>query len=264
MIDLHSHILPRIDDGARNLDVSLKMATLYAANGFRQVVATPHALPEDIGANNARALQRRVAEMNQVLRARSIALTLASGMEIAMAPTVPGLLVAGKLLTLAGSHYVLIETPFERLPIHWEQMLFEIAGQGYQVLLAHPERSAQLSRNHGLFDRMIEMGIHLQVNWGSFTGDYGRPALKTARYLARKCYIRCLATDSHDDRARSAAVVGRAAPKITALIGAPNLRLLSAENPGRVMADRPLAPMQCPTTTRRATGGWKRWVFRQG
>lgn len=243
---------------------SLEMAALYVANGFRQVVATPHALPETIEKDYAAIIQRRVARMNQALTAQPLALTLAAGMEIAMAPEVPDLLDNGKLLPLAGSRYVLIETPFELLPIHWEHILFEIAGRGYQILLAHPERSAQLARNHGLFDRIIGMGIHLQVNWGSFIGLYGRTALKTARYLARRCYIHCLATDSHDPLDRNAAVVGRAAPKIAKLIGDASLKLLARENPARILANQPLRLMPKPLVERKTIGGWKRWVFKQG
>jgi protein-tyrosine phosphatase len=143
-------------------------------------------------------------------------------------------------------------------------MLFQITGRGYQVLMAHPERCAQLVRNHALFDRVVAMGVRLQVNWGSFTGLFGRPAMKTARHLARQGYIHCLATDSHDNRCRSADVVGSDAPKIRALIGAANLNLLSKDNPARVVADHPLKPMQMTQAPRKAAGRWIRWISRQG
>jgi protein-tyrosine phosphatase len=81
-------------------------------------VATPHALPEAVGTDTARHFERLTAQLNEILRARSLALTLEAGMEIVMGPEVPDLLDAGRLLTLAGSRHVLIETPFERLPIH--------------------------------------------------------------------------------------------------------------------------------------------------
>jgi protein-tyrosine phosphatase len=258
MIDLHSHVLPGVDDGAGDLAASLAMAKRYVARGFSCVIATPHALPEAVGTDTARRFERLTAQLNGILRAKSLDLTLEVGMEIAMGPEVPDLLDTGRLLTLAGSRHVLIEAPFERLPIHWEQMLFQITGRGYQVLLAHPERCAQLARNHALIDRVVAMGVHLQVNWGSFTGVFGRPAMKTARHLARQGYIHCLATDSHDNRGRSADVVDRAAPKIRALIGAANLNLLSNDNPARVVADHPLETMQMTQASRKAKEGWKR------
>ena len=125
--------------------VSLDMAVQYVANGFRHVVATPHVQPEDIGEQWAPSLKRQVAEMNQALQDGSIPLTIIAGMEIAIAPELPGFLDAGLLLPLADSRYVLIETPFERLPAYWEQLFFQVAGSGYRVLLAHPERCAQLT-----------------------------------------------------------------------------------------------------------------------
>ncbi len=264
MIDLHSHILPFLDDGSPNMAASIDMAANYVANGFHHVVATPHVLPENIGEQWAASLKRRVAKMNAALHAASISLTVSSGMEIAIAPELAVFLEAGLLLPLADSRYVLIETPFERLPTYWEQILFEVAGRGYRVLLAHPERCIQLSRNDHLIDRLIDMGIHLQVNWGSFTGFYGRPALKTARHLARKGYIHCLATDSHDHRHRSADVVRKAAPEINARIGAANLDLLSNGNPGRIIANRPLETMTDTPERSKAVAGWKRWFIRAG
>lgn len=262
MIDLHSHILPALDDGSPNMAASIDMAANYVANGFHHVVATPHVLPENIGAQWASSLKRRVAKVNKALRAASIPLTVSPGMEIAIAPELPEFLEAGLLLPLADSRYVLIETPFERLPTYWEQILFEVAARGYRVLLAHPERCIQLSRNYRLIDRLIDMQIHLQVNWGSFTGFYGRPALKTARHLAREGYIHCLATDSHDHRNRSANVVRRATAEINAQIGAANLELLSNGNPGRIIADRPLETMADTPERSKAVTVWKHWFIR--
>ncbi len=263
MIDLHSHILPFLDDGSPNMAASVDMAANYVANGFHHVVATPHVLPENIGGQWAASLKRRVAKMNAALRAASIPLTVSAGMEIAIAPELPIMLEAGLLLPLANSRYVLIETPFEWLPTYWEHILFEVAGRGYRVLLAHPERCIQLSRNYHLIDRLIDMDIHLQVNWGSFTGFYGRPALKTARHLAREGYIHCLATDSHDHRNRSADVVRKAAPEINARIGAANLDLLTNGNPGRILANRTLESMSDTPERSQAVASWKRWLFRQ-
>ena len=106
------------------------------------------------------------------------------------------------------------------------------------------------------------MQIHLQVNWGSFTGFYGRPALKTARHLAREGYIHCLATDSHDHRNRSAIIVRKAATEINAQIGAANLELLSNGNPGRIIADRPLETMADTPERSKAVTVWKHWFIR--
>jgi protein-tyrosine phosphatase len=262
MIDLHSHILPGIDDGAHSLDECLEMARLYTASGFRQVVATPHAVTDSLGQNLARSITRQVPKLNAILREKEIDLVLKTGMEIALTPEVPDFLDRGLLLTLAGSRYALIEPPFENLPINWEQFFFSIISRGYRILLAHPERCAQLARKPELFDRLIETGVYLQVTWGSFLGLHGRPALQTARYLAQRGFIHCLATDSHDTRQRNAAPVPEAASKVAELIGPANLDRLSTENPARVIGDVPLETMDMrlmPSQPARRHQRWKFW-----
>lgn len=259
MIDLHSHILPGIDDGARNLEECLEMARIYAACGFRQVVVTPHAATDSLGQDLARSITLQVDNLNAILQAQEIDLALKTGMEIALTPEVPDFLDQGLLLPLAQSRYVLIEPPFENLPINWEQIFFNIVSRGYRILLAHPERCAQLARKPGMFDRLIETGVHLQVTWGSFVGLHGRGPLRTARYLARKGYIHCLATDSHDTGRRSAGPVLQASRKVAELIGRENLSLLAIENPARVIADQSLAAMEASATNHPPSR--RRWMF---
>lgn len=244
MIDLHAHILPGMDDGAKNLAHSLAMSRLYAAAGYTTVVATPHAAPENPSMGFAKSVALQVETLSQALRNERIRLNLLPGMEIPLAPEAADRLDQGLVLPLGGTHWVLLEPPFERLPLRWEQILFEVASRGYRVLLAHPERCQQLCRTHAMLARLIETGIHLQVNWGSFLGLYGREPLRTARHLAHKGYIHCLATDSHDTQARSPAMVRRAAAAVAQLAGRKNLARLAIENPARVLRDEPLLAME--------------------
>jgi protein-tyrosine phosphatase len=243
VIDLHAHILPGMDDGAKNLKHSLEISRLYRAAGYTTVVATPHAPPESPGRGLAKSVALQVENLNQAIQHQRIGLKLLTGMEIPLAPEVSDLLDQGRVLPLGDTHWVLLEPPFERLPLYWEQILFEVASRGYRVLLAHPERCLQLCRTRAMFDRLFETGIHLQVNWGSFLGLYGREALRTARYLAFKGYIHCLATDSHDTQARSPAMVRRAAAAVAQLAGRKNLARLAIENPAHLLRDDPLLAM---------------------
>lgn len=250
-----------MDDGARNLEACLAMARRYAARGYRQVVTTPHGLADSLKDDMARSVKLQVENVNAVLRDHSLDLTLQPGMEIAMTPEVPDLLDQGRMLTLAGSRFVLIEPPFERLPIHWEHMFFDITSRGYRILLAHPERCDQLGRDHSIFDRLIATGVYFQANWGSFMGLYGKAPKQAAHYLARRGYLHCLATDSHDAQHHSPDIVRPAARKVAALVGRPNLALLAIENPARVVANAPLKEMTVDETARPAAAGRKRWMF---
>jgi protein-tyrosine phosphatase len=112
------------------------------------------------------------------------------------------------------------------------------------VLLAHPERCAQLAAKPQLCDKLIESGVYFQVNWDSFLGHHGRTTQKMAIYLAARGYIHCLATDSHDSISRNAIQVQRTAETIEELMGPRDLQIISRENPIRVMRNEALMSME--------------------
>jgi protein-tyrosine phosphatase len=185
-------------------------------------------------------------------------------MEIALDPQISALIANSRVQTLAGTSYVLIEPPFQRLPLGWEHVIFDVLSKGFAVLLAHPERCAQLTAKPHLCDQLIESGVYFQVNWDSFLGHHGRTTQKMALYLATKGFIHCLATDSHDAKSRNARQVQRAAETIEELIGPRNLQLISRENPTRVLRNEALMCMesqevQATVTKKRA---WRFWSHR--
>ena len=167
LIDTHCHILPGIDDGPRTLEESLAIARLYVEAGFRTVVATPHCVPGTRWMQDVRIVRDRITQLRDRLRDEGLLLRVHSGMEIAMDPLVPRLLGEGRLLTLGGGPYVLLECPFQRLPLGWEGILTDISRMGYEVLLAHPERCAQLAEKPGLVDDIVATGCHLHTLAGS-------------------------------------------------------------------------------------------------
>lgn len=262
MIDLHSHLLPGIDDGPKSLQESLKMARIYEKAGYRQVVATPHWIPGTSWMPTPGEIRVQVDSLNQRIKDEGINLSVLPGMEIALDPQIPLLLEEEKLQPLGEKSYVLIETPYQMLPLGWEQVFFAIASRGYAVLLAHPERCTQLADKPMLFDAFIEKGIYLQINWDSFLGYQGRETAKLARYLAAKGYIHCLATDSHDVDHRHAGNVQRAAREVENLVGPHNLQLLAMENPARVLGGEPLTPMS-QQNSQDTPKSKRRWFFGQ-
>jgi protein-tyrosine phosphatase len=181
-----------------------------------------------------------LSEFNQAIIKEGIKLKVLMGMEIALDPNIADLLDQGHVKPLAGTTYVLIEPPFQRLPLGWDQAVFNVLSHGFAVLLAHPERCAQLTSEPQLCDQLIESGVYFQINWDSFLGHHGRTTQKMAIYLASMSYIHCLATDSHDARSRNAIQVRRTAESIEELIGPRNLHLIAKENPVRVMRNEAL------------------------
>jgi protein-tyrosine phosphatase len=261
LIDLHCHILPGIDDGPKTLKESLEMARIFEEAGYRYVVATPHTVPGTTWMPKPEEIRNQLSELNQAIKKMGIKLKVLAGMEIALDPNISDLLTKGLVQPLAGTSYVLIEPPFQRLPLGWDQAVFNVLSRGFYVLLAHPERCAELSSKPQLCDQLIESGVYFQVNWDSFLGHHGRTTQKMAIYLASKAYIHCLATDSHDSKSRNAIQVQRTAETIEELIGSRNLQLISRENPIRLLRNEKLKSMEktelsVPTTKRRK---WRFW-----
>lgn len=235
LIDVHSHILPGIDDGPETLDESLSLARIYAKAGFRIVVATPHCIPGTRWMPKVEQVREKIVHLSAGLRNSGILLCIRSGMEIAMDPLVPQLLAEGRVLTISDGPYVLLECPFQRFPLGWEDILRDISRMGYRVLLAHPERSAQLAAEPGLVKDIASSGAFIQINWESLVGLNGRHARKVALAFAAEHRIHCVATDSHDSAIRSPEMVLRDFEAMVSLVGERNLSRLMIENPNRVL-----------------------------
>jgi protein-tyrosine phosphatase len=240
MIDLHSHILPGIDDGPKTLEQSLDLAVLYRNAGFTKVVATPHWVYGTSWTPSIELIHQRIALLRDSLESKQIGIQVYAGMEIALDVNLGDLLIDKHLLTLAGSPYVLIESPFQRLPLGWEQMFFTIMAKGYRIVLAHPERCLQLFSNPELYDEIIEAGVYFQVNYDSFLGHYGKKESEAAFDLLKKGYIHFLATDSHDPLQRHPGNVLKALKILEKTIDAKAIDMLTRINPEHLINGEPL------------------------
>jgi len=243
MIDLHSHILPGIDDGPKTMKQSLDLARLYVQAGYRQVVATPHYMPGTTWMPAASVVKQQVLRINRAIAARGLPLQVLPGMEVAMDTQIPGLLDDDSLLTLAHSTCLLLEVPFQQLPLGWDGLIYEILARGYKVLLAHPERCAQLFHSPEIFDKIINMEIYIQCDWGSLLGYHGPMAQQVVKSLIQHRLLHCLATDSHDAKARNPACVRQAIAALGKIVGPQNITRIVFDNPARLLRSDDLKPV---------------------
>ena len=257
MIDLHCHILHAIDDGPETIEESVHTAAALVKTGYGLVVATPHMIPGTAWMPPVSRVKSRVRQVNEAIRLAALELEILTGMEIALDPLIPNLLDDGRLLALGNSSCLLVEPPFQQLPPDWRQLVFSILAKGYNILLAHPERCPQLSANPKWIEELIQSGVYLQINWGSFFGHYGSPAKRAAILWARNGWIHCLATDSHHPGGRHFAGMRRAAIKLDKMIGKANLRQLTRDNPQRLLRDQSLHPMVVSGRTKQHW--WRFW-----
>jgi protein-tyrosine phosphatase len=202
-------------------------------------------------------IKKQVNSLNQTIEEVGLELEIVTGMEIAIDPQIPDLLDDDRLLPLGNASCLLIEPSFQQLPPGWEQVIFSIQAKGYSILLAHPERCVQLAADPGLIDRLIGLGVHLQVNWGSFLGQYGRAVARKAQSMAKNGQIHCLATDCHHPGWHDPARMQVAEATLREMIGQENFQRITADNPLRVLNGEALQPMTVSGAMNRANR--KRW-----
>jgi len=201
MIDLHSHILPGIDDGAADVGMSIQMARAYVADGAFVVACTPHILP-GLYHNFGAEIRQAVAQLQETLDAENIPLRLVAGADNHIIPDFVTGLRTGHLLCLADTRYVLVEPPHHVAPARLEDLFFSILVAGYVPILTHPERLTWIRGHYPMIQRLVQAGVWMQVTSGSLSGTFGPDARYWAERLLDEGCVHILATDAHDVRRR--------------------------------------------------------------
>lgn len=197
--DMHNHVLFGIDDGAKTIEESVEMAKLYVDAGFKKVTCTPHILM-DFYPNSRDTIIPVLHVLTQELQRQEIDLELAYAAEYYIDDAfVSKLENQEKLLTFMDNH-VLVETGFMNKPWNLHDVFFRLQSEGYQVVLAHPERYTYLQSDYDIAEEMFAAGIKFQINLLSFIGYYSPNAKKTAEWLIEKGYYHFVATDAHTPR----------------------------------------------------------------
>ncbi len=235
MIDLHSHILPSIDDGAASTQMSLDMLDTASAMGFRTIVATPH-LVERL----APAYESRVQDAFRDIQAcaHEKGIELISGFEVRLLPDLPKRLLCGEPIALGQSRAVLIDLPFIDWPYYVDNVLFEVQTAGFQPILAHPERYPKIQNDPSIGLKLAERGIALQVTIGSFSGIFGKRAKRTAEELIALGAVHLVAADAHSAGHRLAAVP-QGLQRLAELVGDDAFQTLTGASPRALLAGGP-------------------------
>ena len=234
-IDMHCHMLPGIDDGARNWDEALAMARLAEADGIQTVIATPHQLGA-YRTNDGRTIRARVAHLREFLNQRDVNLRVLPGAEARIEPNLIGRIRAGEILTLADrGRYVLLEMPQEIcLPI--EGLLGELNRAGVTGVLAHAERNMGILAQPSLAESFVAAGCLLQVTAGSILGTFGKPVEETSLRLIRQGMVHFVATDAHSAKSRRP-LMRQAFDCLVEIVGHEAAAALCCHNPAALLDD---------------------------
>lgn len=243
MIDLHCHILPGIDDGARTLDEAIEMCRMAAAEGCRALVATPHQRrgawwngDRESIAGLARELQLAVGSKLRIFLGGEVH---ADSDLLSEVERLPG----GGIFTLAGSKYLLIELSVNARGSEAVHLVHELAVAGWRPILAHPELIPWLAEDFDLIGRLVELGARVQVTAMSVTGDFGRGPQASSHTLIDAGLAHFVASDCHD-RQRRPPGLRRAYQAIAGRWGAEVAKRLLSNNPRAVVQNRPLPEME--------------------
>ncbi|MGI6131613.1 MAG: tyrosine-protein phosphatase [Bacillota bacterium] len=239
MFDIHSHVLPGVDDGPTRIQESLEMLRSAQRVGVRAIVATPHCASHR-GSLRASSIADTVARLRKAAAGdpEASAVQLYAGSEIMLDPGVRAALSAGSLPTLGGNtRFALVELPMLEVPYYAEDALFELAAAGYVPVLAHPERNHELSQRFDMMLRMIKRGALMQLEAGSVVGAYGPIAQQCAIDMIDRRMCHFIASDAHRPSAYNV-LIPRALEAVAARIGQEAADALFDANPAAALADR--------------------------
>lgn len=195
-IDIHSHILPQIDDGAENFDVSMAMLRLAHADGIGSIILTPHYKPGHHNAGQGK-IETLAGKLRQEMGKEGLDIRLYTGNEFYYHEGIFRELEEGRACTMAGSSYVLMEFgPMERFG-YIRGGLYEALAHGYKPILAHVERYGSLMGKPDWVEELIQMGTCIQANAGSILGKAGFQAKQFTKRLLKEELVHFVATDAH-------------------------------------------------------------------
>lgn len=197
MIDIHNHILPYMDDGAKDWDMAIAMAKQAYTDGIRYIVATPHHRNGRY-MNESSKVEEVVEMLNSRLKEMDLDITVLPGQEIRFHDDLLRHFEEGEIRTLHNSRYALLELPSSHVPATVEDIIYELSLMNIQTIIAHPERNADIARNPELLERLIELGALAQVTAQSVTGEKGGKLQKLSLDLCKRNLIHFIATDAHD------------------------------------------------------------------
>lgn len=263
-VDIHSHILPGLDDGANCESQSIRMARMAAQDGTRLVVCTPHWVPGLYPTDRDRILQE-VIYLNERLRREGILLKLCPGQEIRLDVSIPARLSEGSLLTINDTgRYALIELPLQGLPPKVEGFLCQLQTEGITPILAHAERVSPLRQEPERLYRWVRAGLLAQVTAGSLLGHYGQELKEYSIWLLKQRMAHMVGSDAHDLEGRPPGL-SQAKALVEDLLGEEVARDLFRNVPEAVVRGDPveMAP-PLPWQVGRARYGFLKRLVRAG
>lgn len=196
VVDIHSHLLPGIDDGVKSIEETVYILKIMQSLGYEKIITTPHVM-SDYYPNSEQEIRSKLEETNELINKHQLGIELEAAAEYYLDENLMFKLSNKEKLLTFGNNYLLFETSFFNKPIFLEEAVFNMNTHGYQPILAHPERYIYLHGNHKLVEKLKNMNVLFQMNILSLTGFYSIECKKFALKLLKDKQIDFVGTDCH-------------------------------------------------------------------
>ena len=194
-LDIHSHLIPGIDDGSQSMKESIILLKGMSDLGYEKVITTPHIML-DTYRNTPNIIYKGLSDLRNAVKEENIDIDIEAAAEYYLDDGFYDLLQKGDILSIK-NEYLLFETSYVSKPFALEEMIFEISAAGYTPMMAHPERYRYIRDPKKEYTRLKELGVMFQVNLNSFLGHYGKSAKALANFLSNSGMIDFLGSDVH-------------------------------------------------------------------
>ena len=205
MVDIHAHILPGVDDGAKDIKDSLAIARKLIEKGITHVVATPHYM-EDLCQLTPEETEKRVEQLQSVFSDEGLNIKVLPGAEAYITADLGKKVKSGQIATLNNSRYILVELPMNSIPGYVHHVFYDLLVLGYTPIIAHPERNSLLFKRQDYLKAWLEEGVLLQLNAGSLLGIHGPSVKSVAKKLLINRKFHFIASDIHTGKEKNRSI----------------------------------------------------------
>jgi tyrosine-protein phosphatase YwqE len=196
-VDMHSHLIPAIDDGVRTNQESLEIIQRFEQLGYEKLITTPHVMSH-LHRNTTEGIRSGLAQLNTFLADQNTKVKVEAAAEYYLDETLIHMLQNNEPLLTMGKNYLLFETNFLNEPFNLKDFIFLATTKGYKLIMAHPERYMYLQSGLEKAEDLLTRGVLFQVNIGSIAGSYSKAVQNTAFKLIDKGWVHLLGSDCHN------------------------------------------------------------------
>jgi protein-tyrosine phosphatase len=234
MIDIHTHILPSLDDGPKTIEESIELCKIAANDGIKTIVATPHSKDGAYEAKSDETL-KKVKELNLKLKEIQLDLEILPGAEVHINERLVEYIKNGEVLTINnGRKFLLLELPFFFVPPITDELISNLRSIGIVSIISHAERITKFQKTPKILSQLVKSGTLIQITAQSLTGDFGSRERKCAEWLLKHEMVHFIASDVHSLTGRPP-ILSKALERAAKIIGEKKARALVSHNPEQII-----------------------------